>query len=116
MKSIILKNLKQNRNIYGLLVSIFIIIGITELYRTFSLEKSKNTFAVFVGYKGGVGNANKFFTYFNEIDKTKIETFTSYHNEELEIFDTVWIKYSIKDPNVIEVVDIDYRKYMKNQK
>jgi hypothetical protein len=116
VKSRIISNLKQNRNIYGLLISVLFIIGIAELYRTYSLEKTKNTFAVFVGYKGGVGNANKFFSYFNEIENLKIETFTSYHNEELEISDTVWIKYSIKDPNVIEVVDIDYKKYIKNQK
>lgn len=109
-------NLKQNRNIYGLLVSVLVIIGISELYQAYALGNSKNTFAVFVGYKGGVGNANKFFTYYNEIENVKIETFTTYHNGELKILDTIWIKYSISDPNIIEVIDLDYKKYMKNQK
>ena len=106
--------IKKNKNVFGLLMFFIVLILCNEIYRNHLLKETKNTFAISTGRKGGVGNAEEYFLYFNKLENRNIEINCKTNFKTIiEIGDTVWIKYSIKDPKIIEVIDLDYKKYIR---
>ena len=64
-----MKILKNNKNIIGLCLTIFILIFLFQLYKKKSLKNSIETYAVYIGNTGGVGDATKHFKF-----KTKMRS------------------------------------------
>ena len=106
-----MKILKNNKNIIGLCLTIFILIFLFQLYKKKSLKNSIETYAVYIGNTGGVGDATKHFKFKTKENK-EIESNCS-SNLKLEIGDTVKIKYSIQHPMYIEVIDQNFNKLVK---
>ncbi len=90
----------------GLVVGIASIVGLFYLYRTWVMEDYIETTAVFVD----IDRSQKRFEFRLENGDKKVSWANCKH--KLEIGDTVWIKYSSFDENVIEVIDKDYKKHM----
>ena len=105
---------KEDKNqIFGAVFIVAITIAGYFSYRYFHLRKRAETYGVYVRDNNLASSPLKYFKY-------KTETGVIYeapngYNRYLNIGDTVWIKYSITDPMVIEVLDKDYLKYMKKK-
>lgn len=96
-------DIKQAIGLFLGLVSIF---GLFYLYRTWAIEDNNETTAVYVDN----GRSQKLFEFrIKNGDKMVAWANCDY---KLEIGDTVWIKYSSFDENVIEVIDKNYKKHL----
>lgn len=102
-----------------LFVVVFICVyGIIKLYRWYQIKDYEETFAIYIGREGAIGNPGDTFR-FNTKDGSTVDS-NPYHylNEKaaelkLKKGDTVWIKYAVNDPHVTILVSTDYKKYMK---
>ncbi len=116
MKQSIMKILsnhwKQILIVLLLIPIIFLVDFCKRNYRGRKLKEYEETFAVFDGISRVIGSTRGVYIF-----KTKsgalVETEISYN--KLNKGDTIWIKYSIDDPTVAELVDKDYSKYMKKK-
>jgi hypothetical protein len=95
------------KQIIGLVVGLGIVFFLGYLYKEWAIEDYKETTAVFVN-EGRYGKLFKF----TSSDGIRIEASTQF-NQKLDIGDTVWIKYSTFDEDVIEVIDKNYKKHLK---
>lgn len=102
------------RLVLGMLTLFISLFLFEKFYRSNKLKKSEETYAIFIGYNGGVGNSKPDFRFISSSGKV-IEASIDFDGK-LDFCDTVWIKYSISDPSIAEVIDTDYKKYMVNKK
>jgi hypothetical protein len=102
----------DNKPAIGIALLIFAIVMTLVIYEKFALNNCYYTYAIYKGTEGSGVAINNVIT-FNTIDgiKTKAKI---YYSGKYEVGDTVWIKYSIRDHSVAEVIDTDYKKYLKN--
>lgn len=94
------------KQIIGLVLGLVSIFGLLYLYRTWAIEDYKETTAVYLDN----GRSQKRFEFRLE-NGDKIEAWADCEYK-LEIGDTVWIKYSTFDEDVIEVIERDYKKHL----
>jgi hypothetical protein len=99
--------------IVGLLLLITLSITIVLFYKNYLLNKgeTKETYAIYIGHQGGVGHSNEYFRYTNEKGEI-VEGAVAFNHKDLDLNDTVWIRYSLFDNNVIEVIDMNYKRHM----
>lgn len=97
----------------GLLVSFVVIIFLNWLYQNWAIKEYNETYAIYIGTTGGVGDGAKYFkyksnknVYIEAGDKFRFKT-------PIKIGDTVWIKYSKYDNDIIQVIDADYKRHLK---
>jgi hypothetical protein len=102
---------KNTKNAIGLFIALIGLFVLFELYKNWSLKSNIETYAVFIGYVGGVGSGSEYFK-FKTQENEKIEANCS-TNLKLEIGDTVRIKYSIHNPMYIKVIDRNYKILLK---
>ena len=74
-------------------------------------KNTSETYAVFTEYNIGVGVTQKYFKFKTKQGKECKSSVVYVDN--LNIGDTVWIKYSIDDTQIIEVLDKDYKRHLK---
>ncbi|MBU3661318.1 MAG: hypothetical protein FGM14_15725 [Flavobacteriales bacterium] len=99
--------------IIGMLFLITFMWSVYIIYRHFTLKNCYCTIAIYNGLKGsGAGIKNT--VYFNA-KKRKIEAEIPI-DLDIKKGDTIWIKYSKFDPTVVEVIDLNYKKHIKNKK
>ncbi len=95
------------KQIIGLVLGLGIVFFLGYLYKAWVIEDYIETTAVFVK----MGRYGKRFKFTNS-EGNIIEASTKF-NQKLDIGDTVWIKYSTFDEDVIEVIDKNYKKHLK---
>jgi hypothetical protein len=95
----------------GLLAALVLIIAGIHIYKFIALRNTEETFAVYTESNIGVGVTQKYFSF--KTLKGKEFKSSVVFTEKLNIGDTVWIEYSTFDEDVIEVIDIDYKKHLK---
>ncbi len=95
---------KEIFTFFGLLSFVLCLIFGRHLYRKYNLLKTKKTYAIYVEKNVGVGITQKYFLF--SLENGKKQKSSALFSQELDIGDTVWINYSIENPNVIEVIDI----------
>jgi hypothetical protein len=81
-------------------------------YKYFALSNSKDTTAVYIGTKGSAWAKSRIITFKTEDGVTKKAELNT--DVKIDVGDTIWIKYSIDYPNLVELIDTDYKKYIKN--
>lgn len=97
----------------GLILSFGVIILLIVLYQNWAIKDHKETFAIYLGRTGGVGDGTMHFKY-TPNEKEEVEASDKFSfNTPLKIGDTVWIKYSTYDHKIIKVIDTDYKRHMK---
>ncbi len=94
-------------------ISIFIVLFILSIlfYRKFYLKNHHNTFAIYMGTEGSAWGRTRIIK-FKTQNGIFVKAEVNYENN-LNIGDTVWIKYSIEKPEIAEIIDRDYKKYLK---
>lgn len=92
--------------LFGLVI--LTIVGI-HLYRDTMLQNTDETFAVFVEPNVGVGITQKKFKF--QTRSGELVEASVVYKESIDVGDTVWIEYSIENPSVIKVLDLNYKKY-----
>lgn len=98
----------------GILGFMVFFIASISIYRYYSLRDCYCTFATYNGVKGsGVGSRNTIL--FKDYKDKSYEAEISM-DVDIKIGDTIWIKYSKNDPTVVEVLDLNYKKHLKNKK
>lgn len=103
----------EKKAVFG--ISLFIVLFILTIvfYRMYALREYKCTYAIYNGTEGSAWGKSKIITFqTNKGNSVKAEI--SYEGR-LIVGDTVWIKYSTYDPEIVEVIDTDYKKYMKSR-
>jgi hypothetical protein len=95
------------KQIIGLVLGIASIFGLMYLYRFWAIKDYIETTAVYVDN----GRSQKRFEFTLE-NGAKNEAWADF-KPKLDIGDTVWIQYSTFNSDVIEVIDLDYKKHLK---
>lgn len=103
----------EKKAIIGILVIIVGFLAYTVLYRMYYLNQHKFTYAKYIGTEGSAWGKSQIIEYKTEKKKTIKAPIN--HIDYLKIGDTVWIKYSVKNTSIVEVIDRDYKKYLKGK-
>jgi hypothetical protein len=78
------------------------------------LKNYQNTFAIYMGSEGsawGKVRIIKFTTHDNITVRAEVN-----YVSNLNVGDTIWIKYSKVKPEIAEIIDRDYKKYLKKNR
>lgn len=102
--------IQEKKQVIGILISLSIIILSVYLYKSFTLRNGKETFAIFVEKNIGVGITQKYFEY--KLPNGEVVKASVVYNEDIEIGDTVWVKYSTSNPQIITVIDKNYKRHL----
>lgn len=102
---------KNNKNAMGLFLSLIVLFVSFELYKNWALKRNIETYAIYVGLTGGVGDGTEHFKFITK-ENQEIEA-NCITNLKLEIGDTVRIKYSTHNPKYIKVIDRNYKFLLK---
>jgi hypothetical protein len=96
-------------------ISTFMILWVISIisYRSFYLMESNYTYAVYIGSEGSAWGTKRFVNF--KTPKNINRKAEISYDEQIKIGDTVWIKYSKEKPEIAEVIDKDYKKYMSNK-
>jgi len=92
----------EKKQVIGLLSVVIIAILSIYFYRHLMLKNTEETFAVFVEKNVGVGITQKKFSF--KTIENEIVISSVVYSRKINIGDTVWIEYSISNPNVIRVL------------
>lgn len=101
----------EKRAVLGISISIMLFILSTFFYRKYHLRNHHDTFAIYMGTEGSAWGRTriiKFKTHNGIIVMAEVS-----YESNLNIGDTVWIKYSKVKPEIAEIIDRDYKKYLK---
>lgn len=102
---------KNTKNGIGLFLALVILFVLFEIYKSWALKSSIETYAVFVGFTGGVGDGCEHFEFrTKENDLIEAKGCTDL---KLQIGDTVRIKYSTQNFQYIEVIDRNHEQYSR---
>lgn len=101
----------ERKKIIGLITFLVAFPCLLYGYRYYALKNTEETFGVFIEKNEGTGINQKYFLFKTKNGKTYKSS--TIFKERIKIGDTLWIKYSISDPKIIDVIDKDYKKYLK---
>lgn len=101
----------EKKGIIGMVILISTFLVGPLLYRSYFLNKHQFTYAIYKGTEGSAWGKSQIVEFeIKNGDKIRAEI---YHTDGLKVGDTIWVKYAIQKPTIVEVVDKEYKNHLK---